>query len=75
MRRYRNRRLYEKDYVNNFHNSYDEDQFDLEDDFTHDAFNALYHVVKKYKRLMDGDPLDVLNKKIDFIIDRLEEVI
>ena len=74
MKRYNNRRLHEDKYINDFYRSYDEEQFDLEDDFTHDAFNALYHVVKKYKRLMDGDPLDVLNKQIDFIITRLEDV-
>ena len=48
---------------------------DLEYDFIHDAFNALYPVIKRYKRLMDRDPLDVLNKQIDFIITRLEEVL
>lgn len=75
MRRYSNRRLHEYEHVNDFYRTYDEEQFDLEDDFIHDAFNALYPVVKKHRRLMDSDPLDILNKQIKFITRRLEEVL
>lgn len=72
---YSNRRFREEEYVSDFYHTYDEEQFELEDDFTHDAFNALYPVVKKYKRLMDNDPLVFLRKQIEFITDRLDEVL
>lgn len=70
-----NRRLSERDHVSKYRDSFDEERFNVEDDFMHDVFKALVPVVMKYKRRLDGDPISVLERQIDSIIWYLEDEI